>query len=192
MKKYKRIFVIVMDSLGIGAADDAAAYGDAGTDTLGHIAERREKFVIPNLQKIGMANLHPLKQVAPVEHPLGYYMEMKERSAGKDTMTGHWELMGLYTQKPFQTFTEHGFPQGLIDELEKRTGHKVIGNKSASGTCLLYTSFSGIGYWNDWQNGYINDMCERQLNIDPSEHQLPAEGGMVHCDGCLLYTSRCV
>ena len=137
MKKYKRIFVIVMDSLGIGAADDAEAYGDAGTDTLGHIAERREKFVIPNLQKIGMANLHPLKQVAPVEHPLGYYMEMKERSAGKDTMTGHWELMGLYTQKPFQTFTEHGFPQGLIDELEKRTGHKVIGNKSASGTAII-------------------------------------------------------
>ena len=137
MKKYKRIFVIVMDSLGIGAADDAAAYGDAGTDTLGHIAERREKFVIPNLQKIGMANLHPLKQVAPVEHPLGYYMEMKERSAGKDTMTGHWELMGLYTQKPFQTFTEHGFPQELIDELEKRTGHKVIGNKSASGTEII-------------------------------------------------------
>ena len=137
MKKYKRIFVIVMDSLGIGAADDAAAYGDAGTDTLSHIAERREKFVIPNLQKIGMANLHPLKQVAPVEHPLGYYMEMKERSAGKDTMTGHWELMGLYTQKPFQTFTEHGFPQGLIDELEKRTGHKVIGNKSASGTAII-------------------------------------------------------
>ena len=137
MKKYKRIFVIVMDSLGIGAADDAAAYGDAGTDTLGHIAECREKFVIPNLQKIGMANLHPLKQVAPVEHPLGYYMEMKERSAGKDTMTGHWELMGLYTQKPFQTFTEHGFPQGLIDELEKRTGHKVIGNKSASGTAII-------------------------------------------------------
>ena len=137
MKKYKRIFLIVMDSLGIGAADDAAAYGDAGTDTLGHIAERREKFVIPNLQKIGMANLHPLKQVAPVEHPLGYYMEMKERSAGKDTMTGHWELMGLYTQKPFQTFTEHGFPQGLIDELEKRTGHKVIGNKSASGTAII-------------------------------------------------------
>ena len=137
MKKYKRIFVIVMDSLGIGAADDAAAYGDAGTDTLGHIAERRDKFVIPNLQKIGMANLHPLKQVHPVEHPMGYYMEMKERSAGKDTMTGHWELMGLYTQKPFQTFTEHGFPQGLIDELEKRTGHKVIGNKSASGTAII-------------------------------------------------------
>lgn len=137
MKKYKRIFVIVMDSLGIGAADDAAAYGDAGTDTLGHIAERREEFVIPNLQKVGMANLHPLKQAHPIEHPLGYYMEMKERSAGKDTMTGHWELMGLYTQKPFQTFTEHGFPQGLIDELEKRTGHKVIGNKSASGTAII-------------------------------------------------------
>lgn len=137
MKKYKRIFVIVMDSLGIGAADDAAAYGDAETDTLGHIAERREQFVIPNLQKIGMANLHPMKQVHPIEHPLGYYMEMKERSAGKDTMTGHWELMGLYTQKPFQTFTEHGFPKELIEELEKRTGHKVIGNKSASGTAII-------------------------------------------------------
>lgn len=137
MKKYRRIFVIVMDSLGIGAADDAAAYGDAGTDTLGHIAEHREEFAIPNLQKVGMANLHPLKQVHPLEHPMGYYMEMKERSAGKDTMTGHWELMGLYTQKPFQTFTEHGFPKELIDELEKRTGHKVIGNKSASGTAII-------------------------------------------------------
>ena len=137
MKKYKRIFTIVMDSLGIGAMPDAASYGDAGTDTLGHISDRMETLTMPNLQKIGMANLHPLKQVAPAEHPMGYYMTLKEASTGKDTMTGHWEMMGLHITKPFQTFTEHGFPKELIEELEKRTGHKVIGNKSASGTEIL-------------------------------------------------------
>lgn len=137
MKKYKRIFTIVMDSLGIGAMPDAASYGDAETDTLGHISDRMETLTMPNLQKIGMANLHPLKQVAPAEHPMGYYMTLKEASTGKDTMTGHWEMMGLHITKPFQTFTEHGFPKELIEELEKRTGHKVIGNKSASGTEIL-------------------------------------------------------
>jgi len=137
MNKYKRIFTIVMDSLGIGAMPDAASYGDAGTDTLGHISDRMETLTMPNLQKIGMANLHPLKQVAPAEHPMGYYMTLKEASTGKDTMTGHWEMMGLHIAKPFQTFTEHGFPKELIEELEKRTGHKVIGNKSASGTEIL-------------------------------------------------------
>ena len=126
-----------MDSLGIGAMPDAASYGDAGTDTLGHISDRMETLTMPNLQKIGMANLHPLKQVAPAEHPMGYYMTLKEASTGKDTMTGHWEMMGLHITKPFQTFTEHGFPKELIEELEKRTGHKVSGNKSASGTEIL-------------------------------------------------------
>lgn len=126
-----------MDSLGIGAMPDAASYGDAGTDTLGHISDRMETLTMPNLQKIGMANLHPLKQVASAEHPMGYYMTLKEASTGKDTMTGHWEMMGLHITKPFQTFTEHGFPKELIEELEKRTGHKVIGNKSASGTEIL-------------------------------------------------------
>ena len=126
-----------MDSLGIGAMPDAASYGDAGTDTLGHISDRMETLTMPNLQKIGMANLHPLKQVAPAEHPMGYYMTLKEASTGKDTMTGHWEMMGLHITKPFQTSTEHGFPKELIEELEKRTGHKVIGNKSASGTEIL-------------------------------------------------------
>ena len=137
MDKYKRIFTIVMDSLGIGAMPDAASYGDAGTDTLGHISDRMETLAMPNLQKIGMANLHPLKQVAQAEHPMGYYMTLKEASTGKDTMTGHWEMMGLHITKPFQTFTDHGFPKELIEELEKRTGHKVIGNKSASGTEIL-------------------------------------------------------
>ena len=137
MYQYKRIFTIVIDSLGIGAAEDAAAYGDAGTDTLGHISEAVAEFHIPNLQKLGLANLHPLKQVAPVSRPMGYYMPMSEASAGKDTMTGHWELMGLKTEKPFQTFTDTGFPKELIEELERRTGRRVIGNKSASGTEIL-------------------------------------------------------
>ena len=136
-KAYKRVFIIVIDSLGVGAADDAAEYGDAGTDTLGHISQSVDTFAIPNLQKLGIANLHPLRQVAPVEHPLAYYTKLNEKSRGKDTMTGHWELMGLKTEKPFITFTETGFPPELIAELEERTGHQVIGNKSASGTAIL-------------------------------------------------------
>ena len=137
MKKYKRIFTIVVDSLGIGAMKDSEKFGDIGVDTLGHIAESVENFNIPNLQKLGMANLHPMKNVSPVEKPLGYFMEMNETSVGKDTMTGHWEMMGLNIDKPFKTFTETGFPKELIEELEKRTDHKVIGNKSASGTEIL-------------------------------------------------------
>lgn len=136
-KKYKRIFTIVIDSLGAGAMPDAAEYGDAGTDTLGHISESVDSFVIPNLQKLGMANLHPLKQVEAVEKPLAHYGKLREASTGKDTMTGHWEMMGLHITKPFKTFTDTGFPPELIAELEKRTGHKVIGNKAASGTAIL-------------------------------------------------------
>lgn len=136
-ERYRRVFLIVVDSLGVGGAKDAADYGDSGSDTLGHISERVEEFSIPNLQKLGMANLHPLRQVEPSKRPAGYYGRMNERSRGKDTMTGHWELMGLKTEKPFITFTETGFPPELIEELEKRTGHKVIGNKSASGTEIL-------------------------------------------------------
>lgn len=137
MKKYRRIFVVVLDSLGAGAMDDAAQYGDAGTDTLGHISASVERFTIPNLQKLGIANLHPLKQVAPVEHPLARYTTLREASCAKDTMTGHWEMMGLRTTVPFQTFTATGFPPELIAELERQTGHKCIGNKSASGTVIL-------------------------------------------------------
>lgn len=137
MGRFKRIFTIVIDSLGVGAMEDAADFGDMGTDTLGHISQRMEDFQIPNLQKLGLANLHSLKQVMPVDKPMGYYMKMNEASTGKDTMTGHWEMMGLHITKPFQTFTDTGFPDELVAELEKRTGHKVIGNKSASGTEIL-------------------------------------------------------
>ena len=137
MQKYERIFVVVMDSLGVGAMPDSPEFGDVGVNTLGHISEAVESFDIPNLRKLGMANLIPLKQVSPAERPLGYYTKMKEQSLGKDTMTGHWEMMGLEVTTPFKTFTETGFPTELIQELEERTGRKVIGNKSSSGTEIL-------------------------------------------------------
>lgn len=135
--RFKRVFVIVLDSLGIGSMADSARFDDAGADTLGHISETVEHLDIPNLQRLGLANLKALKQVKPAEHPEGYFMAMNEASNGKDTMTGHWEMMGIRTDKPFITFTEHGFPKELIDELEKRCGRKIIGNKAASGTEIL-------------------------------------------------------
>ena len=100
MEKYKRIFVIVVDSLGVGAMEDSPEFGDVGVNTLGHISEAVEIFRIPNLQKLGMANLTPLKQVQPVEVLRGYYGTLREKSRGKDTMTGHWEMMGLEVTKP--------------------------------------------------------------------------------------------
>ena len=137
MGKYQRVFLIVLDSLGIGAMPDAESFGDTGTDTLGHISDTVPHLNIPNLKKLGLANLHPLKQVEPSEHPLACLARLYEKSNGKDTMTGHWEMMGIRTDKPFITFTEHGFPKELIDELEKRCGRKIIGNKAASGTEIL-------------------------------------------------------
>ena len=135
--RFNRVFVIVLDSLGIGPMADSARFDDSGADTLGHISETVEHLDIPNLQRLGLANLKPLKQVKPAEHPEGYFMAMNEASNGKDTMTGHWEMMGIRTDKPFITFTEHGFPKELIDELEKRCGRTIIGNKAASGTEIL-------------------------------------------------------
>ncbi len=137
MKRFKRIFTIVIDSLGIGAMPNAAEYDDEGTDTLGHIDDHMDPFKIPNLARMGLANLHPLAHVEAAEEPLGYYGRLLEASVGKDTMTGHWEMMGLHITKPFQTFTDTGFPKELLEELSARTGHKIVGNKSASGTAIL-------------------------------------------------------
>lgn len=137
MRRQKRIFVIVIDSLGIGVMPDGERFGDIEVNTLGHISESVEDFQIPTLQKLGLANLTPLRQVPEVARPLGYQAVLKEKSNGKDTMTGHWEMMGIKAEKPFRTFTEHGFPAELIKELEKQCGKKVIGNKSASGTEII-------------------------------------------------------
>lgn len=133
---YKRIFLIVMDSLGIGEAPDAADYNDVGANTIGHIAEAMD-LNLPNLKNLGYGNIAPIRNVDPVEHPKAFYTKVQEASLGKDTMTGHWEMMGLFTTKPFQTFTDTGFPDELIKELEKRTGRKIVGNVSASGTEII-------------------------------------------------------
>ncbi|QIK57512.1 phosphopentomutase [Erysipelothrix sp. HDW6A] len=137
MSKYNRIITIVMDSVGAGAAHDAEKFGDLGSDTLGHIAERMNGLNMPNMKSLGLGNLHKILGVDPVEAPKAYYTKMIEASNGKDTMTGHWEMMGLNIQKPFITFTETGFPKELLDELSERTGYGIIGNKSASGTEIL-------------------------------------------------------
>ena len=137
MEMYKRIFVIVLDSLGIGAMPDAARFADEGADTFGHILEKTKTLNIPNLRRLGFLNLKCGGDMKGVESPEGRFMRMWEASNGKDTMTGHWEMMGIKTEKPFRTFTEHGFPAELIKELEKQCGKKVIGNKSASGTEII-------------------------------------------------------
>ena len=137
MEKYKRIFVIVLDSLGIGEMPDAARFGDHDVDTFGHICDTVGTLNIPNLKKLGLLNLHPTKEMEEERHPIAYYTRLKESSNGKDTMTGHWEMMGLKIEKPFLTFTDTGFPPELIHELEERCGKKVIGNKCASGTQIL-------------------------------------------------------
>lgn len=137
MEMYKRIFVIVLDSLGIGAMPDAARFADEGADTFGHILEKTKTLNIPNLRRLGFLNLKCGGDMKGVESPEGRFMRIREASNGKDTMTGHWEMMGIKTEKPFRTFTEHGFPAELIKELEKQCGKKVIGNKSASGTEII-------------------------------------------------------
>ncbi len=137
MKKYKRIFIIVMDSAGIGAMKDAANFGDEGTNTFVHTAKECGGLHIPTLEKLGIADLGDVLGTKRVEHPNSYSMILNEASNGKDTMTGHWEMMGILTTKPFKTFTDTGFPPELIQELETKTGHKIIGNCAASGTEIL-------------------------------------------------------
>ncbi len=137
MKKFKRIFVIVTDSAGIGEMPDAEKFGDKGTNTWVHTAEKCGGLNVPNMNSMGIGDLADVKGTSKVSHPHAYSMRLREASNGKDTMTGHWEMMGIYTTKPFITFTETGFPQALIDELAEKTGHKIIGNYAASGTEIL-------------------------------------------------------
>ncbi len=135
--RFKRIIVVVMDSVGIGNAHDAALFGDEGANTLESIANTIGGLNVPNLAHLGLGMLHPLKGVEPMSNPHAIYTTMQEASVSKDTMTGHWEMMGLYLDSAFQTFTETGFPQELLDELSERSGHGIIGNYSSSGTVIL-------------------------------------------------------
>ncbi|MGP4040491.1 phosphopentomutase [Gracilibacillus sp. D59] len=136
MKSFKRVFLIVLDSVGIGEAPDAAHFNDKGADTLGHIAEHMNGLHMPNIGKLGLSNIREIKGIEKAEKPKAHYTKMQEASNGKDTMTGHWEIMGLHIEQPFQTFPD-GFPDDLIQQLEEKTGRNIIGNKPASGTAII-------------------------------------------------------
>jgi phosphopentomutase len=136
MPRFSRVFLIVLDSVGIGELPDAARFNDEGAHTLGHIAERVKGFALPNMQALGLGNIAPLANIEPVAEPLAHWGKMKEISIGKDTTTGHWEIMGLHVSTPFRTYPD-GFPADLIQEFERRIGRKVLGNKVASGTDII-------------------------------------------------------
>ncbi|MEN6521180.1 MAG: phosphopentomutase [Armatimonadota bacterium] len=134
--KISRAIIIVLDSLGVGELPDAANYGDAGSNTLGHIASAVGGLNLPNLERLGLGNIIKVDGVSAVSHPLACYGKMAERSAGKDTTIGHWELAGIITRQPFPIYP-NGFPQDVLDQFEKETGRKALGNIPASGTEII-------------------------------------------------------
>ena len=136
MEKLERVTVIVLDSVGIGELPDAAEFGDAGSNTLGHIAEASNGIALPNMEKLGLGNLTDIKGVPKTSNPQGAYGKANEASKGKDTTTGHWEIGGVILEKPFPTYP-NGFPKVVLDEIEKRTGRKILCNMPYSGTDVL-------------------------------------------------------
>jgi phosphopentomutase len=132
---FRRVVWIVLDSVGIGEMPDAEAYGDKGSDTLGNIARRRQLH-LPNLCRLGLANIKPLTGLAPEPAPLGAFGRATLASPGKDTTTGHWEMVGVHLEKPFPLFP-HGFPPEVMEEFERRIGRGTLGNKAASGTEII-------------------------------------------------------
>lgn len=137
MKKFNRVFLTVLDSVGIGALEDANEYGDLGANTLCNIAKSTGGLSLPNLQKMGLGNIASIEGVNSTSSQTAYTTKCRELSKGKDTITGHWEMAGILIKEPFKVFTETGFPKELIDELEQKSGHKFIGNISASGTEII-------------------------------------------------------
>lgn len=133
---FKKVHVIVMDSVGIGEAPDAEKFGDVGSDTLGHIAEKMNGLHMPNMAALGLSNIRGIQGVEKADTPKAYFTKMQEASVGKDTMTGHWEIMGLNIDKPFKVYPD-GFPQALIDAIEEKTGRKVVCNLPYSGTQVI-------------------------------------------------------
>lgn len=135
--KYKRIFLLICDSLGIGNGQDASSYDDEGANTLKHICDACNGLDIPNLEGLGLGNLGDFEGIYPLRSQLGYILKLNELSSGKDTITGHFEMMGIHTKKPLITFTKTGFPDEFIKLFEAKTGRKCVGNKAASGTKII-------------------------------------------------------
>ncbi|MCT1927404.1 phosphopentomutase [Staphylococcus pasteuri] len=132
---FKRVHLIVMDSVGIGEGPDAAAFNDEGSHTLKHTLEGFNQS-LPNLEKLGLGNIDSLPVVSKVDQPQAFYTKLSEASVGKDTMTGHWEIMGLNIMQPFKVYP-NGFPDELVEEIERMTGRKVVANRPASGTQII-------------------------------------------------------
>jgi len=132
---FHRVIWIVLDSVGIGEMPDAAAYGDAGSDTLGNIAKQR-RLLLPNMAELGLGNIKPLSNIGPAEHPRASFGRCALASPGKDTTTGHWEMVGIHLEKPFPLYP-HGFPREIMDEFERRIGRSTLGNCAASGTEII-------------------------------------------------------
>jgi phosphopentomutase len=136
MTSIERVVIVVLDSLGIGELPDAASFGDVGAHTLRSIAQSVPNLAIPELRRLGLGNIADIRGIPASDEPLAYYGQMAERSVGKDTMTGHWEIMGLHVTIPFRTYPQ-GFPPECIAAFERETGRQVIGNIPASGTEII-------------------------------------------------------
>lgn len=172
-RKFKRVFLIVADSAGIGEEPDADRFGDIGSNTWAHAAASIGGLNVPNMEAMGIGTLDDIEGVQAISvHPQSYCLACQETSLGKDTMTGHWEMMGINTTKPFQTFTDTGFPSSLMDELEKRTGHKLLGNYASSGTVIL----DELGEQQIKENALIvYTSSDSVLQIAANEDHMPLE-----------------
>ena len=134
--KINRVIVVVLDGVGVGASPDADMYGDVGSDSIGNTSRAIGGLSLPYMRKLGLGNITAIEGLDPVKDTLGAYGKMQEKSAGKDTITGHWEMVGVYLRDPMPTYP-NGFPKVVIDEFRLKTGYDVIGNRPASGTVII-------------------------------------------------------
>ena len=169
---FKRVFLIVIDSVGCGELPDADVFGDVGSNTIKHISDVAGPIYLPNMEQLGYGHLTEINGVAPIDSPIGYYTKMAEVSNGKDTMTGHWELMGLKIVDTFITFTETGFPKELLDEFIRLTGRNLVGNKAASGTEIIEEYGEHQIKTGDW---IVYTSADSVIQIAANEDVIPLE-----------------
>lgn len=170
--KYKRIFLLICDSLGIGNGQDASSYDDEGANTLKHICDACNGVDIPNLEGLGLGNLGDFEGIYPLRSQLGYTLKLNELSSGKDTITGHFEMMGIYTKKPLITFTKTGFPDEFIKLFEAKTGRKCVGNKAASGTKIIEEYANHQEKTGDW---IVYTSADSVFQIAADENIIPLQ-----------------
>ena len=170
--KYKRIFLLICDSLGIGNGQDASSSDDEGANTLKHICDACNGLDIPNLEGLGLGNLGDFEGIYPLRSQLGYTLKLNELSSGKDTITGHFEMMGIHTKKPLITFTKTGFPDEFIKLFEAKTGRKCVGNKAASGTKIIEEYANHQEKTGDW---IVYTSADSVFQIAANENIIPLQ-----------------